>query len=46
MDDRKFVKKIAQGLQEQGILFGVLGNENIYNELSKNAFLIKMQFLL
>ena len=47
MDDRKFVKKIAQGLHPEGIFFGVLGNENIYNkELSKNAFLIKMQFLL
>ena len=47
MDDRKFVKKIAQGLIPGGIYFGVLGNENVFkNELSKNAFLIKMQFLL
>lgn len=46
MDDRKFVKKIAQGLKPEGIYFGVLGNEN---ELNKNGvkptFLIKLQFL-
>jgi len=47
MDDRKFVKKIAQGLHSNGIFFGVLCNENVFNkELSKNAFFIKMQFLL
>lgn len=47
MDDSKFVKKIAQGLHPNGIYFGVLGNENVFNkELSRNVFLIKIQFLL
>lgn len=47
MDDSKFVKKIAQGLNPNGIYFGVLGNENVFNKkLSKNKFLLKIQFLL
>ena len=32
MDDSKFVKKIAQGLHPNGIYFGVLGNENVFNK--------------
>ena len=47
MDDSKFVKKVAQGLHPNGIYFGVLGNENVFNkELSRNVFLLKTQFLL
>lgn len=47
MDDSKFIKKIALGLHLNGIYFGVLGNENMLKkELLKNAFLIKIQFLL
>lgn len=46
MNDVKFINKIAQGLNPNGIYFGVLGNENTLKKVTQKRFLLKIQFLL
>jgi SAM-dependent methyltransferase len=46
MNDRKLVKKISEGLNPNGIYFGILGNENALKKELKSKFRILIQFYL
>lgn len=46
MDDNLFVKKIEKGLNQKGIYFGILGNENVFKKQLSKRFLLQCQFYL
>jgi 2-polyprenyl-3-methyl-5-hydroxy-6-metoxy-1,4-benzoquinol methylase len=46
MSDKKLIKKIINGLNPNGIYFGILGNENIYKQKLKNKMAALIQFYM
>jgi SAM-dependent methyltransferase len=46
MNDTSFVKKIEEGLNPNGIYFGILGNENVLKKKLSRRFVVKTQFYL
>jgi SAM-dependent methyltransferase len=46
IDDNSFVEKIENGLNQNGIYFGILANENVFKKQLSKRFILKFQFYL